>query len=270
MKKKNLILTLVIGAMLSVTLVGCGGDKEASKSKVEITDVVEAPTEEPATEEPTETVTETEVETEVETETETESEEVTETPVAMNDFFARTNYEPLGSGVYDLQLCPIGSDEREPMSADVIMTQEEVGLGYGYMSTSFQLTIDTAVNESVAYYMTAFDRYTGTCFESAQVASEGFDTNETGMLESDSCIITVDGVEYDCQLECSQDMDGTLLFIMMTVRHPVDYDGVVFQFGSLDSEQNTVYETINFDDAYILDDVPEILENQYFFTFEGI
>lgn len=261
--RKKLLVTLVVGALVGTMLTGCG-NKEVTKaddSKAVISEVMENPTEEPnetveTTEEPNETVEPTD--------------EPTEEEVVVNDFFSRTGKKPMSSGVYDLQLCPIGSDEREPMSADVIMTQEEVGLGYGYMSTSFQVTIDTAVNESVAYYMTAFDRYTGTCFESAQTASEDFETNESGISESDSCTITVDGVDYECQLEFSQDLDGTILFLMMTVRHPVGYDGVVFQFGSLDSEQNVVYDTINFDDTYILDDVPEVLENQYFFTFEGI
>lgn len=248
MRNKSLILTLVVGALVGTMLTGCG-NKEVTKVD-ESTAVISEVTEEP-TEEPTETAEPTE--------------ESTEEEVVVNDFFSRTGKEPMGAGTYELMLSHINEDERVPMPVDVTMTQESAGVE-GYMTTTWKFTIDTAVVDSYEYALTLFDRYTGVNFESNQVT---FETNEEAVHTSDVCIVDVDGKQYDCSFEFSQSMEGTIGCLTLVVTHPAEYDGTVFKFGSYTEEQKAVSKAINYDDVYIVDDIPELLEDMYFFTLSG-
>lgn len=258
MKKKNLILTLVVGALVGTMLTGCG-NKEVTKvddSKAVISEVTEEPTEETTeavetTEEPTETVEPTE--------------EPTEEEVVVNDFFSRTGNEPMGAGTYELMLSHIDEDERIPMLVDITMTQATADKE-GYAITTWKLAIDTAVVDSYEYCMTAFDRYTGINFESNPTT---FETNEEAVNTANVCVIDVDGKQYDCSIEVSQDMEGTVAFLTMAITHPEEYDGTVFQFGSYTEKQKEIYYTVNFEEAYIVDEVPELFAEQYFFTLSG-
>lgn len=251
MKKKNLILTLAVGALAGTMLTGCGG-KEVTKVDESAAVISEVETNEEPTEtvEPTATVGPTEQIIEA----------VEPTEAVVDDFLARNDLTITRQGNMELMLTLRDSDEVEAMKSNVTVTvvnsDEE-----GYVDTMavFEITL----NSSLHYWVSAFDRYTGTCFESNLGV---FETNENATQHDDVCVIDIDGQQYDCGLTASQEVTDNITTVSLTVHHPKEYDGAVFQFGTCTSIQSAVADTINYDEAFTVDMYPELLEGQYFFT----
>ena len=131
----------------------------------------------------------------------------------------------------------------------------------GYSDTTFVAEAKTDATD-FAYYATAFDRYTGTDFESGYT---NFGT-AGGSTHQNVTVIDVDGKQYDCGMSASQENGDASIKLTVTIHHPSDYDGVVFQFGKQTSSQQTVASGIDYSKAFIVTDYPELLDGQYFFT----
>ena len=67
-------------------------------------------------------------------------------------------------------------------------------------------------------------------------------------------------------MSASQENGDASIKLTVTIHHPSDYDGVVFQFGKLTASQDTVTNNIDYSKAYKVTDYPELLDGQYFFT----
>lgn len=189
---------------------------------------------------------------------------ITVTEPVRKTFFERHNIE-YHNGLREMEymLCQSGSDVYEPMWLETSLPIMDYGVKEGYTSTAF-LVYNTGgfTDKSVDYNITVFDRFTGKCLRSVQATYEtNKDIEET---TEDVSVIGVDGKKYDCSIEFSQGIYGGSIFI--NVIHPVEYDGIAFKFGSFSDEQKAIYDTIDFEKGYVLDDVPELWKNQYFFV----
>lgn len=251
--KRQLLTSLVVLSMAGIMLTACGENEAVTKID-ESTAVI---TEE-STEEPTEEVTDP-IDAPLESETETVEAETEE--VAAEDFLSKNGLvvTPQGSMTMPLSVST-SSDEvvDTPVVVSVVTTESSEE---GYSDTV--ATLDITGNGSTFWWVTAFDRYTGTCFESGL---GDFEVNESGTKHSNVCIIDVDGVQYDCSLTVSQDVNGTEVHEVVTVHHPSAYNGVVFQLGKWGATQYAESSSIDYSTAFTVDKYPALLEGQYFFT----
>lgn len=257
--KKKLVTGLLMCAMVGTMLTGCGDNKEVVKVD-ESTAVITETTE--ASEEPTEEVTDP-IDAPLESETETVEAETEED--AAEDFLSKNGLVVTPQGSMTMLLTPSqapDTDDVEEMDAVVsVVTTESDEEGYSDTTATFEVTI----NSALSYWVSAFDRYTGTCLESGL---QPFETNETATQHSNVCVIDVDGTQYDCGMTASQDNknNGAVSVVTVTVHHPSAYDGVVFQYGKFGTAQNTEYGKIDYSTAFTVDQYPALLEGQYFFT----
>ena len=237
--KKKFVTGLLMCEMVGTMLTGCSDNKEVTK-----------------VDESTAVIAET-------TETTESVEKTTETEAVAEDFLSKNDITITPQGSMTMLLTPSQSpdtDDVEEMGAVVsVVTTESDEEGYSDTTATFEVTINTALS----YWVTAFDRYTGTSLESNP---QSFETNETAVHHDNVCVIDIDGTQYDCGLTVSQEVNGSVVKVTMTAHHPSAYDGVVFQFGKYGVAQNTEAQGVNYSTAFTVDQYPALLDGQYFFT----
>ena len=246
MKKKMLTGILAV-SMLGLVLVGCGDNKEVTKtdeSQVEIT-----------TEKESETATETEEVTEVATEAPTEE--------VKADFLTENGLTITPNGSMTATVAQYDSDDLIDLpittSVETVASSEE-----GYSDTTFTVTADISNVASTgwSYNVTAFDRYTGTSYEGKKDSLVN-----GGTTHNDVVVIDVDGTQYDCSLDASQSDNGNTSTITCTVHHPTAYDGVVFAFGKMTKTMLSAYNAVDFNSTFTVADYSDVfIDGQYFFT----
>lgn len=245
MKKKMLTGILAV-SMLGLVLVGCGDNKEVTKtdeSQVEIT-----------TEKENETVAEEVTETTTEVATEAPTEEV------KADFLAENGITITPNGSMTIPLAVTGTDDTTDTSVTTSVTTVDSS-EEGYSDTTFTATMSNSTT-AFHYYATAFDRYTGTDFEGKLVS---FGTSN-GSTHQDVAVIDVDGKQYDCALSADQSVSNGSSTLTITIHHPSDYDGVVFQLGKGTKTITDIAGTIDYTQAFKITDYAGMLDGQYFFT----
>lgn len=246
--KKNLILGLTVLAVVGGVLTGCGNEKDVTKvddTQAVVTESTQAALEkdlEPAVPETTEEVTEAPAE---------------ETVKA--DFLTENGLTITPNGSMTIQVAKYGSDELTDLavttSVETVASSED-----GYSDTTFTVVADKNLdNSGVSYNISAFDRYTGTSYESELTTA----LIGGGSSHNDVCVFDVDGQQYDCSTDVKQNGDT----VTVTVHHPTNYDGVVFLIGKLTATQNNAYSAVDFSKAFTVMDYKDIfVDGQYFFT----
>lgn len=243
--KKKVLTGILAASMLGMMLTGCGDNKEVTKTddtKVEITTEKESEATETVVEETTEVATEAPVEE------------------VASDFLTENGLTITPNGTMTMPLAKTGTedtvDANVTTSVTTVASSEE-----GYSDTTFVAEVTTDASDFY-YYTTSFDRYTGTDFEGG---CTDFGTAD-GSTHSDVSVIDVDGKQYDCGLTISQERIDSGVKVTITIHHPSDYDGVVFQLGKCTASQQTVASGIDYSNAFVVTDYPELLDGQYFFT----
>lgn len=247
MKKKMLTGILAI-SMLGLIFAGCGDNKEVKKieeNQVEITTEKESET--VTDEEATESVAETEVVEEVTT-----------------DFLAENGLMVTPNGSMTIPLAIKGTDDEvdTPITTAVQVVESDEA---GYSDTILTITIDAeAVGKSYTFNVSAFDRYTGISYESAPTS---LGTNN-GSMHNDVVVVDVNGTQYDCAMNADMSIDSNnIQTIVVTVHHPAEYDGVVFDFGKMTATQKIAYDAIETSGTYKITDYADVfVDGQYFFT----
>lgn len=231
--KKQVLCAIMSAVIVAGTLTGCGDNKEVTKTD--------------------------EAQVEISTEKESEATETIVEEVA-SDFLTENGLTITPNGTMTMPLAKTGTedavDANVTTSVTTVASSEE-----GYSDTTFVVEAKTD-GEAFQYYATAFDRYTGTDFESGYTS---FGT-AGGSTHSDVSVIDVDGKQYDCGITASQENGDASIKLTVTIHHPSDYDGVVFQFGKETASQQTVASGIDYSNAFVVTDYPELLDGQYFFT----
>lgn len=247
MKKKMLTGILAV-SMLGVALTGCGNEKDVTKvddTQAVVTESTQEALEkdlEPAVPETTEEVTEAPTE---------------ETVKA--DFLEENGITITPNGSMTIQVAKYGSDELTDLavttSVETVASSED-----GYSDTTFTVVADKNLdNSGVSYNISAFDRYTGTSYESELTTA----LIGGGSSHNDVCVFDVDGQQYDCSTDVKQNGNT----VTVTVHHPTSYDGVVFLIGKLTATQNNAYNAVDFSKAFTVMDYKDIfVDGQYFFT----
>lgn len=246
--KKNLILGLTVLATVGGVLTGCGNEKDVTKvddTQAVVTESTQAALEkdlEPAVPETIEEVTEASTE---------------ETVKA--DFLAENGLTVTPNGSMTIKVAKYGSDELTDLavttSVETVASSED-----GYSDTTFTVVADKNLdNSGVSYNISAFDRYTGTSYESELTTA----LIGGGSSHNDVCVFDVDGQQYDCSTDVKQNGNT----VTVTVHHPTSYDGVVFLIGKLTATQNNAYSAVDFSKAFTVMDYKDIfVDGQYFFT----
>lgn len=246
--KKNLILGLTVLAVVGGVLTGCGNEKDVTKvddTQAVVTESTQVALEkdlEPAVPETTEEVTEAPTE---------------ETVKA--DFLEKNGITITPNGSMTIQVAKYGSDELTDLavttSVETVASSED-----GYSDTTFTVVADKNLdNSGVSYNISAFDRYTGTSYESELTTA----LIGGGSSHNDVCVFDVDGQQYDCSTDVKQNGNT----VTVTVHHPTSYDGVVFLIGKLTATQNNEYSAVDFSKAFTVMDYKDIfVDGQYFFT----
>ncbi|MDD6633125.1 MAG: hypothetical protein PUE83_09760 [Lachnobacterium sp.] len=243
--KKKALTGILVASMLGMMLTGCGDNKEVTKTddtKVEITTEKES--------EATETV----VEETTEVETEAPTEEV------KADFLAENGLTVTPNGSMTIPLAVTGTDDTVDVSVttsvETVASSEE-----GYSDTTFTATMSNS-SKDFTFYATAFDRYTGVDFEGKHTDFGA----SNGSTHQEVVVIDVDGKQYDCAYNADQSVsDGTTVFTM-TIHHPSEYDGVVFQLGKGTKSIVDIAETIDYSQTFKITDYAGMTDGQYFFT----
>lgn len=250
--KKNLILGLTVLAVVGGVLTGCDNEKDVTKvddTQAVVTESTQAALEkdlEPAVPETTEEVTEAPTE---------------ETVKA--DFLEENGITITPNGSMNIQVAKYGSDELTDLavttSVETVASSED-----GYSDTTFTVVADKNLdNSGVSYNISAFDRYTGTSYESELTTA----LIGGGSSHNDVCVFDVDGQQYDCSTDVKQNGNT----VTVTVHHPTSYDGVVFLIGKLTATQNNAYSAVDFSKAFTVMDYKDIfVDGQYFFTATDI
>ena len=260
--KRKLLSGMLICAMAGMLLTGCGGNKEVTKVDESTAVITETDAiSQEVDEETVETVEPTTEET-VETET-TEAVEATEAVVG--DFLSQNGLTITPSGTATVQLA-IGAgdnvtDDVEEVTINVAFeTYEKEN---GYVTDCFMVTMPLKETGNT-YNISAFDRYTGTSFESVASNLDEGSVNQSGV------VVDVDGNAYDCALAADAVLGDTENTIILEVTHPANYNGVVFMFGQQTKTQMTAYNNIDFSSTFTVADYADVfLEGQTFFTVSG-
>lgn len=256
--KKKLVTCLLMCVMAGTMLAGCGDNKEVTKvdeSTAVITETTE--TVEESTEELTEAV-------DLPLDEETDNAE-TETEVVTADFLSQNGLTITPSGDVTVPLA-IGAgdtltDDVEDVTVNVeFETYEKEN---GYVTDCFVVTMPVN-EEGNTYNISAFDRYTGTSFESVASNLDNGSVNQSGV------VVDVDGNEYDCSLAADAQYGDTEDLIILEITHPAEYDGVVFMFGKQTKTQMTAYNNIDFNSTFTIADYADVfIDGQTFFTVSG-
>ena len=243
MKKKMLTGILAV-SMLGLVLVGCGDNKEVTKtdeSQVEIT-----------TEKESETATETEEVTEVATEAPTEE--------VKADFLTENGLTITPNGSMTIPLAVTGTDDT--VDASVTTSVETVASSEeGYSDTTFTAIMSNS-SKDFTFYATAFDRYTGIDFEGKHT---DFGASNVS-THQEVVVIDVDGKQYDCAYNADQSVSGGTTVFTITIHHPSEYDGVVFQLGKGTKSIVDIAGAIDYSQTFKITDYAGLLDGQYFFT----
>ena len=236
--------------MVGTLLTGCGGNKEVNKVD-ESTGII------------TETDKSSQKVTEETAEPTTEETEAVETTEAVTgDFLSQNGLTITPSGDATVQLA-IGagdtlSDDVEDVTINVkFETYEKEN---GYVTDCFLVTMPLKETGNT-YNISAFDRYTGTSFESVASNLDEGSVNQSGV------IVDVDGNEYDCSLTADAVLGDTENTVILEITHPVEYDGAVFMFGQQTKTQMTAYNNIDFNSTFTIADYADVfIDGQTFFT----
>lgn len=243
--KKQVLCAIMSAVIVAGTLTGCGDNKEVTKTdeaQVEISTEKESKATETVVEETTEVATEAPVEE------------------AASDFLTENGLTITPNGTMTMPLAKTGTEDTVDANVTTSVTTT-ASSEEGYSDTTFVVEAKTDA-EAFQYYATAFDRYTGTDFE-GKLTNFG---TEGGSTHSDVAVIDVDGKQYDCGMSASQENGDASIKLTVTIHHPSDYDGVVFQFGKETASQQTAASEIDYNNAFVVTDYPELLDGQYFFT----
>lgn len=255
---RKLVTSLLMCAVAGTLCTGCGENKEVTKvdeSTAVITETTE--TVEESTEELTEAV-------DLPLDEETDNAE-TETEVVIADFLSQHGLTITPSGDVTVPLA-IGAgdtltDDVEDVTVNVRFKTFEEENGYVTDCILVTMPLTEAGN---TYNISAFDRYTGTSFESAASNLDNGSVNQSGV------VVDVDGNEYDCSLTAEAMYGDTEDTIILDVTHPAEYDGVVFMFGQHTKTQMTAYNNIDFNSTFTIADYADVfIDGQTFFTVSG-
>lgn len=243
--KKKALTGILVASMLGMMLTGCGDNKEVTKTddtKVEITTEKESEATETVVEETTEVATEAPVEE------------------VASDFLTENGLTVTPNGSMTIPLAVTGTDDT--VDASVTTSVETVASSEeGYSDTTFTATMSNS-SKDFTFYATAFDRYTGVDFEGKHTDFGA----SNGSTHQEVVVIDVDGKQYDCAYNADQSVsDGTTVFTM-TIHHPSEYDGVVFQLGKGTKSIVDIAGAIDYSQTFKITDYAGMTDGQYFFT----
>jgi|GEM_PF-2131109 len=248
--KKKALTGILVASMLGMMLTGCGDNKEVTKTdetQVEITTEKESEATETVVEETTEVATEAPVEE------------------VASDFLTENGLTVTPNGSMTIPLAVKDTDDMIDVpvttSVETVASSED-----GYSDTILKVDIDAkaAAGQYYTCNVSAFDRYTGTSYESKPTS---LGTNN-GSMHENVVVVDVDGTQYDCALTADMNMDSNYVqHVTVTVHHPSDYNGVVFIFGGQTATQNTAYNAIDTSKTFTIADYSDVfIDGQYFFT----
>lgn len=248
--KKKALTGILVASMLGMMLTGCGDNKEVTKtdeSQVEISTEKESEATETVVEETTEVATEAPVEE------------------VASDFLTENGLTITPNGSMTIPLAVMNTDDMIDVpittAVETVASSEE-----GYSDTTLKVDIDAkaAAGQYYTCNVSAFDRYTGTSYESKPTS---LGTNN-GSMHENVVVVDVDGTQYDCALTADMNMDSNYVqHVTVTVHHPSDYNGVVFIFGGQTATQNTAYNAIDTSKTFTIADYSDVfIDGQYFFT----
>ena len=248
--KKKALTGILVASMLGMMLTGCGDNKEVTKTddtKVEITTEKESEATETVVEETTEVATEAPVEE------------------VASDFLTENGLTITPNGSMTIPLAVMNTDDMIDVpittSVETVASSED-----GYSDTTLKVDIDAkaAAGQYYTCNVSAFDRYTGTSYESKPTS---LGTNN-GSMHENVVVVDVNGTQYDCALTADMNMDSNYVqHVTVTVHHPSDYNGVVFIFGGQTATQNTAYNAIDTSKTFTIADYSDVfIDGQYFFT----
>lgn len=242
--KKKALTGILVASMLGMMLTGCGDNKEVTKTdetQVEITTEKESEATETVVEETTEVTTEAPVEE------------------VASDFLTENGLTITPNGTMTATVAKYDSDDLMDLpittSVTTVASSEE-----GYSDTTFTVVADKNLdNSGVSYNISAFDRYTGTSYESELTTA----LIGGGSSHNDVCVFDVDGQQYDCSTDVKQNGNT----VTVTVHHPTAYDGVVFAFGKMTKTMLSAYNAVDFNSTFTVADYSDVyIDGQYFFT----
>lgn len=242
--KKKALTGILVASMLGMMLTGCGDNKEVTKTdetQVEITTEKESEATETVVEETTEVATEAPVEE------------------VASDFLTENGLTVTPNGSMTATVAKYDSDDLIDLpittSVETVASSED-----GYSDTTFTVVADKNLdNSGVSYNISAFDRYTGTSYESELTTA----LIGGGSSHNDVCVFDVDGQQYDCSTDVKQNGNT----VTVTVHHPTAYDGVVFAFGKMTKTMLSAYNAVDFNSTFTVADYSDVyIDGQYFFT----
>ncbi|MCD7885611.1 MAG: hypothetical protein LUI87_18235 [Lachnospiraceae bacterium] len=128
----------------------------------------------------------------------------------------------------------------------------------GYVQTVAVITCIDSFEGKIWTWSSVYDKYTGMALE---WPVRDYSSADGRIQHTEVVVVSVNGVEYDCQVTIE---DTGKFPIIITVIHPQEYDGVIFEIGGLDAEYLTVSQNIDWTKEYRLLDKTPCYEPAYF------
>lgn len=280
--KKEIMATVLAAAMV-FSVAACDNSKSKKKDKddkdVEIEEEEEEEDEEDESEETEEETSATETPTEGPTETTTETSAASNNrgtvDTSSSDWFDKSGLKITQQGDFTLTAQMIFYSDNSvqdieiPCNIEITETTEGAPEGYKYVFGVFTVDYseydDLYENWDFVSWFSAFDRYTGTSFESDPSATYG-DSQTPGVIP-----IEYDGKTYDITYLFGYTKKSGVATISVTVTCPEDYEGTVFQCGSGPWEVVDEYSQMDLSEKlYTIDELPYYDSNGYpYFYFSN-
>ena len=148
-----------------------------------------------------------------------------------------------------------------PMDVSIEETTKDCERGYKKVILTTHMDISVSGKEGLVYYISPFDRYTGTEFYNPE------------QKHAYELTIEYEGKEYDITSTEGTKLDDMILTRIITVDCPKDYDGTVFEVGYANIEMLNEYKESELRHRIRrIDEMPFYITNghqYYYFTYNN-
>lgn len=167
---------------------------------------------------------------------------------------------------YDEDENPIGEFEAK-IDVELSETTDGVDAGMKKVVGIFHMDISENGGPMFDYWLSAFDYYTGTSFETASVQNV-LSADET-LTELGTMEIEINGETVTVSMIIKEENNYPDMVETVEVYCPADYDGTVFEIGQLTPEEYNELIAVDFSTGnYIVDELPNYSEKKLLFRYQ--
>lgn len=155
-----------------------------------------------------------------------------------------------------------GTLTNSTMKATVKVSCTQSKAKNGMVTDTYKIVVPN-IGKSFTYNVSAFDRYTGTSFESKA------SNLDNGSVSQKGVVFKANGKKNVCVISADAKMDSKgNTTITFKIKHNEDYDGAILEFGAMTKKQYDKYHNkVNFKSQFTIADYSDVfITGQTFFS----